>query len=179
MTAPEVLDLLDRLSEVGVISWLDGGWGVDCLLGKQTRSHGDLDLVVRRDDLGTIEHVLHQVGFVVLRDWLPTSIAYRDDAGREVDLHPINPTADGGGDQLLEDAPTWHYLPPVTGTLAGRVVQCCSAEEQLRMHQGYPPRELDIADVEHLADRFGLDVPASLRRSHGGSHESASTQGPG
>jgi hypothetical protein len=26
--------------------WIDGGWGVDALLGSQTREHGDLDVVI-------------------------------------------------------------------------------------------------------------------------------------
>ena len=26
--------------------WLDGGWGVDALLGKETRQHNDIDLFV-------------------------------------------------------------------------------------------------------------------------------------
>jgi hypothetical protein len=27
--------------------WLDGGWGVDALVGEQTREHEDLNLIVR------------------------------------------------------------------------------------------------------------------------------------
>jgi hypothetical protein len=41
---PEVVDVLERLDRAGVPVWLDGGWGVDALVGRQTRAHRDLDL---------------------------------------------------------------------------------------------------------------------------------------
>lgn len=28
--------------------WLDGGWGVDALLGRQTRPHDDMDIVIEQ-----------------------------------------------------------------------------------------------------------------------------------
>jgi hypothetical protein len=31
-----VTELLDRLRQAEVLAWLDGGWGVDALLGEQT-----------------------------------------------------------------------------------------------------------------------------------------------
>lgn len=155
-----MLDLLDACAARKVRCWLDGGWGVDALLGQQSRPHGDLDLVVVRDDLASGLSLLAERGFVVLRDWLPTAIALRDPAGREVDLHPVDGTDDNGGDQRLADGSTWHYGPPTHGTVAGRPVLCCPAPEQLAMHEGYPPRPSDVADVRLLAARFGLAVPA-------------------
>ncbi len=164
MQASDVVDLLDALDELGVRYWLDGGWGVDCLLGEQTRPHGDLDLVVPRDDVDRVRALLASAGYVVLRDWLPTSAALRDARGREVDLHPVDPTDDGGGDQvLLDGASRWHYAPPVEGCIDGRAVRCSPAEDQIRMHQGYDPRAVDLADVHRLAERFGLPVPDALR----------------
>ena len=34
MTAADVLEIVDLLEGVGVESWVDGGWGVDALLGE-------------------------------------------------------------------------------------------------------------------------------------------------
>jgi hypothetical protein len=39
-------------------------------------------------------------GYRVVRDWLPTAIAFVHSEGRGVDLHPVELTADGGGDQV-------------------------------------------------------------------------------
>ena len=160
MNGADVLSLLSALNDETVHHWLDGGWGVDCLLGEETREHSDLDLVVARHDLATTQALLESRGFEVIRDWLPTTIAFRDQLGREVDLHPVDTTADGGGDQVLPDGTTWHYAPPVSGSIRGKATACASAEDQLLGHQGYEPRPVDFHDVRRIAERFGL--PSSV-----------------
>ncbi len=162
MDAHDVIDLLTALDDEGVAYWLDGGWGVDCLLGEQTRAHSDLDLVVPRADLPRVTTVLVARGYSAIRDWLPTSGVFRDAGGREVDLHPVDRTPDGGGDQVLQDGTTWHYAPPVHGSIAGRTLRYASAEDQVLMHQGYEPRPVDLADVRRLRERFGLDDRRSM-----------------
>jgi lincosamide nucleotidyltransferase A/C/D/E len=123
MEEPDLLELLSALDDLGVAHWLDGGWGVDCLLGEQTRPHGDVDLVVPRPGLERVRGLLASQGYVVVRDLLPTALALRDPSGREVDLHPVDPTADGGGDQVLPDGDSWHYAPPVEASIGGRRVR--------------------------------------------------------
>jgi len=49
MTEADVIEILGWLADAGVAVWLDGGWGVDALIGEQTREHKDLDLIVRDD----------------------------------------------------------------------------------------------------------------------------------
>jgi len=98
-------------------------------------------------------------GYEVVRDWLPTSLAFREPAGREVDLHPVDPSPDGGGHQLRQDGTRWHYSPPVEGYIAGVKVRCASAKDQLAMHQGYHPRPITYVDVRRISDRFGLEPP--------------------
>jgi hypothetical protein len=43
MTAEDALAPYDLFRSQGITVWLDGGWGVDALLGRQTRPHSDLD----------------------------------------------------------------------------------------------------------------------------------------
>jgi lincosamide nucleotidyltransferase A/C/D/E len=156
---PDLFDLLDAFEENAVHYWLDGGWGVDCLLGAQSRVHGDVDVVLPQSDVHRVRTMLVARGFKVVRDWLPTSLAARDGQGREVDLHPVDLTSEGGGDQMLPDGATWHYAPPVEGSISGRSILCASAEDQLLMHQGYEPRPIDHLDVRNIAVRFRLQVP--------------------
>lgn len=160
MRADDVTTLLRLLSAAGVRCWVDGGWGVDALLGLQTRSHGDLDLVVHRDDLASTVAVLAGHGYQVLRDLLPTALALGDPDGREVDLHPVDPTPDGGGEQVVEDGTRFRYAAPVVGSIGGDAVLCLSVADQLRTHVGYPPRESDRADLHLLAQRFAVELPA-------------------
>jgi aminoglycoside-2''-adenylyltransferase len=51
MTSPAVRSILHELGRAGIEVWLDGGWGVDALLGRQTRPHAGLDIIVRVADL--------------------------------------------------------------------------------------------------------------------------------
>ena len=39
MTTDKVHWFLDLFDELGVKIWIDGGWGVDALLGESTRAH--------------------------------------------------------------------------------------------------------------------------------------------
>lgn len=169
MEAERLVRLLDDLDAAGAAYWLDGGWGVDALLGEQTRAHGDVDLVLHRADLAGVRELLVAQGYAVLRDWLPATLALRHPDGREVDLHPVDPTPDGGGDQDLVApgiAPggpdSWRYGPPVAGSVAGRAVRCAGAEEQVAMHQGYDVRDVDRHDLGLLSARLGVRLPAGF-----------------
>jgi lincosamide nucleotidyltransferase A/C/D/E len=151
--------MLERLDDEGIVAWVDGGWGVDALVGHETRPHDDLDLVIDRDAVDSLVAELVAVGFFVERDWRPTAIALRHPDGREVDLHPVVLTQDGGGDQVQRDGvTTWHYGPPVEGVIGRRVVRCCSVETQIAAHLGYEPTDTDRHDMALLQRTFGLDL---------------------
>ncbi len=155
MTGSDVVALLNALADAGVTAWLDGGWAVDALLGEQTRPHDDVDLVVDKEHLAAATSLLETEGYTVLRDDLPSAVAYRHPDGREVDLHPVTRTPDGGGDQAQPDGSTWHYGPPTTGSIDGHEVPTGDLDTQLRAHVGYPLRDKDRADLAALRARFG------------------------
>ena len=46
MRAREAAHLIAALTEADVDIWVEGGWGVDALVGVETRTHKDLDLFV-------------------------------------------------------------------------------------------------------------------------------------
>jgi hypothetical protein len=52
MTSADVIDIYSTLGGLGIKIWIDGGWGVDALLGRQTRPHKDLDIAL--DDTSSI-----------------------------------------------------------------------------------------------------------------------------
>lgn len=164
MSAADALAVLSLLGAAGLDPWVDGGWGVDALLGTETRRHGDLDLVLPVDDVDAALHTLHDEGFALVRDLRPTAYAVGHPDGREVDLHPVVPRPDGGGEQDLSGDPAlagrrFSYGPPVDGSIAGTSVRCVDPVTQLAAHRGYPPRRIDLQDVRALADRFGLPLP--------------------
>jgi lincosamide nucleotidyltransferase A/C/D/E len=106
--------------------------------------------------------VLSHAGYAtVLRDLLPASIALADGQSHEVDVHPVTPTPDGGGDQALEGGGSFHYPPPVQGRIDGRPVGCVDAQTQVRCHLGYPTSEKDRQDMRRLHERLGVELPAA------------------
>jgi lincosamide nucleotidyltransferase A/C/D/E len=161
MTAGDVLEVLSVLEKAGTTAWVDGGWGIDALLGEVTRQHTDLDLVVFLPELPAVRSALVETGYrIVLRDWLPTALAVADGNGREIDLHPVTPGSDGGGDQALPDGTGFHYPPPAAGAVDGRRVQCVDAATQVQCHLGYEPSVKDQQDMVRLRDRFGIELPS-------------------
>ena len=46
MHAPDVIEVINALGSASVDVWVHGGWGIDALLGEQTRAHDDLDVIL-------------------------------------------------------------------------------------------------------------------------------------
>ncbi len=93
MTGADVLHVLDLLAAVGVRVWVDGGWGVDALLGDQTRPHDDLDLALEHRDLARFLRAIGNAGFRLLRDDGPFNKVLVDEAGRKIDYHVFDASA--------------------------------------------------------------------------------------
>ena len=51
MPAWAVREVVDWLHQARIRVWLDGGWGVDALLGRETRPHHDVDIIVSVSDV--------------------------------------------------------------------------------------------------------------------------------
>ena len=63
MTGADGVRVLDALAEAATTVWLDGGWGVDALLGEETREHDDLDMVVSAEHLNRAATSLAALGY--------------------------------------------------------------------------------------------------------------------
>jgi lincosamide nucleotidyltransferase A/C/D/E len=166
VTGRRVLDLLDALGSLGVSASVDGGWGVDALLERQTRSHEDLDLVVDIAHAERIEGALRPIGFTIAEDHLPVRFVMRVPGGEQVDFHTVTFDEEGGGVQPQPGGGSFRYPPEgfVRGRIAGRSVSCISAEVQILCHLGYEPTSRDAGDVLLLCRRFDISVPPSYQR---------------
>jgi len=163
MGADDVLEIVGRLEAAGVAVWLDGGWGVDALLGTEHRPHRDVDVVLRLADAERALTALAPLGFGLALDARPTRLVLADAAGRQVDVHPVTFDDRGTGWQAGAGAGGGDAAYPAgqltTGRVAGRTVGCIGPALQLAHHQGYPPSEVDRHDVALLCRRFGLPPP--------------------
>jgi lincosamide nucleotidyltransferase A/C/D/E len=158
--ATSVLHVVDLLARAGVQVWLDGGWGVDALLGRVTRSHNDLDLVFSLDDLPRVVEVLGRNGFGVEEEELGRVVLGHADLGR-VDLHPV--TFDLGGNavqvQPTESPVVYRSDGFVSGSILGCAVGCFSADVQVFARLGHERSQKHRRDVVALCSSFGLPVP--------------------
>jgi lincosamide nucleotidyltransferase A/C/D/E len=172
MTADAVIAVIDALDGAGVRAGITGGWGIDALLRRETRSHGDLDLGIDREDVPTAIEALGRVGYRVEEDQRPARVELAGPDGR-VDLHPIVYGADGAegaGRQTGFDGQTFDYPPgslEAVGVIGGREVRCGTPDLQLLFHAGYAPRDHDRRDMAALAERFGLPLPEAYRSGRG------------
>jgi lincosamide nucleotidyltransferase A/C/D/E len=165
MTVPDVLAFLDLIADLGIDVWLDGGWGVDALLGAQTRRHEDLDIVIEaRHSPTLVQHLtLRGFGPVPRDDTSPWNFVYGDAHGREVDFHVVE--FDGSGDAHL--GPVDIYPAGALtgyGTVGARTVRCLAPQWAVHRHTGYEVDEDDWADVSRLCDRFDLPIPPDFDR---------------
>ncbi|MGB8383757.1 MAG: hypothetical protein WCG47_21345 [Dermatophilaceae bacterium] len=159
----DVLEVLALADAADVRLWIDGGWGVDALLGRQSRDHGDLDVAVEARHLEPLVEILRASGFTKVDEKGATAWNFlmARPHGPVVDLHVIVLDADGNGILGPPDAGNSYPAAALTGrgTLGGRVVDCITAEWAVRFHDAYPGDAKDRADVQALCERFGLAVP--------------------
>lgn len=66
MSGDAVIQLLQLFEQHGIDVVVDGGWGVDALLGKQTRLHNDLDIALQHKDLPRLCELLAARGYQVV-----------------------------------------------------------------------------------------------------------------
>jgi lincosamide nucleotidyltransferase A/C/D/E len=160
VTAERVLELLSILRASGIKAALDGGWGVDALLLRQTRVHDDLDLVVALSDAPRIQAALRPAGFSLHEDHLPVRFVLRRN-GEQLDFHTITFDPEGGGVQPQPGGGSFRYPPEgfVLGQVRGESVPCISAPVQVLCHLGYEPTPKDARDVLELYREFELPVP--------------------
>jgi lincosamide nucleotidyltransferase A/C/D/E len=174
-----VIEVVHALEQRGIAVWLDGGWGVDALVGHQTRPHADLDLAVDRRELKRTQQALQSLGFCVdpsAEPGLPARLAMKDELKREVDLHPLVFDKTGNGWQQLDHpGQAWARYPAddlgARGVVAGHPVRCLSAALQLRFHLGYEWSEHDRHDLHLLQKHFhvGPSLPNPRENTESGS----------
>ena len=175
MRAEDVVRLYVDMEARGVHLWIMGGWGVDALLGRQTREHDDLDVLVDVRRLERLRERLCALGFAFRYVWddetwwvhntswsqaeaLPTAFVYGSRDGREVDIHVVRHQGKGRVTTL------WNSPYQLTaaglrgrGSIAGHPVRCLTAAMQRVAHTGYDLPPHHAADLTQLVEAAALD----------------------
>ena len=170
MVAADVVSLYRALTTAGAPVWLMGGWGIDALVGRQTRTHHDLDALVEVSDLERLRLCLIELAFALAYVWddevrwirddawsspleQPTAFVYAHADGREVDVHVVR-QSENGSVETLWDVPYALTAEGLNGTgvVDGHPVRCLSREMQRLAHTGYDLPPHHVRDVELLGD---------------------------
>jgi lincosamide nucleotidyltransferase A/C/D/E len=165
VTAEDASKLYELLRRANIRCWVMGGWGVDALVGSQTRAHHDLDVLVLADDLRSLRQLFDERGFAIMHVWeaenrpldvdgdtWPTAFVAADNDGIELDVHVVG--LRNGVVVPLCNVP-WRFDPgglDGRGMISGRPIACLAARTQLVMHDGYELPEAHKRDLELLRD---------------------------
>jgi lincosamide nucleotidyltransferase A/C/D/E len=87
MPAETVLELVKLFETHGIEVIVDGGWGVDVLLGEQTRPHADLDIAMPHKFVLELRKLLEAQGYQELPrpDSWGCNFVMGDEHGHRVD----------------------------------------------------------------------------------------------
>jgi len=170
MRGSDVLDVLDLLQDAGIKAWVAGGWGIDALVGRQTREHGDLDLVVEAGHEQQAWSLLARRGFgpiksaatLVPHALLPQRLVLQDQDGRVVDIHPVDLAGWPDSAAVIRERSARSTSDGrlarrdafAEGEIDGRLVGCLAAWLQLAGHEGYELTDAERRDVVLLSERL-------------------------
>lgn len=163
MTAADVIEMIQFLAAHDIHVYIDGGWGVDALLGEQTRPHADLDIAMSHKDVPKLRALLAARGYQEISrdDSWECNFVLADDAGRELDVHSY--TFDSEGNNIF-GVPYPADSLTGTGTIAGYQVDCIEPEWMVKFHTGYELDMNDYRDTLALCERFGIELPAEYHK---------------
>ena len=93
MTPVDVIGLYTSLENLGVEIWIDGGWGVDALLGEQIRSHKDLDIAIQQKDIPILRQFLQSQKYkdIKLEEARAWNFVLGDENSKELTKYPSGP----------------------------------------------------------------------------------------
>ena len=158
MKESDVVDLLKKAEKICVDVWIDGGWGVDALVGHQTRPHNDIDILIQKQDTTVFTEMLKSNGYRETKMEFTTTdhTAWCNYHDRTIDLHLFE-FAEAGTLRFENETYPSDILNG-KGVIGGISVCCLTAEAQILYHQGYEQKEKDRHDVLLLCKTFGLSI---------------------
>lgn len=152
VTQEDLFKVLDIIEKTEITYWLDGGWGVDVLVEKQTRKHRDVDIDFDSKYTEKITSILKDNGYEIVEDWSPVRIELHHPNLGYIDIHPFIINEDGSAKQASLDGGWYEFEADVFGSAIynGKMIPCISAMGQKKFHTGYPLREVDKHDIINI-----------------------------
>lgn len=158
-TLEDLFFIIDILENLHITYWIDGGWGIDLLIGQQKREHRDIDIDFDAQHQEELLNKLKETGYTILTDWRPCRIELYHPQRSYLDIHPLILHPDGSAKQATPYGGWYHFEANffTTTPFEGKTIPCISAEAQKLFHTGYPLREKDKTDMKNL-DTYLLKI---------------------
>jgi hypothetical protein len=151
-----ITDINHLFARSNIDVWLRGGWALDFLLGKVTRTHSDIDFVTWKKDSATVRQLLSDNGYTFQRD-----IGSQMDFTRlNQDISVVYIGTTPAGQIYAPDIPDWIWLDGVLDYppqhLNGLCYRVLSPQQLLDNKLGYqsakgtPLRAKDKVSIDKL-----------------------------
>lgn len=146
----DLMTIIKLLEEANITYWIDGGWGVDILAGKQSRPHRDIDIDFDAQCTEKLLAILAEHGYQVDTNWAPVRIELYSEKFGYLDIHPFILNENGTAKQADLEGGWYEFEAGYFGSaiFEGKTISCISAKGQKVFHTGYELREVDKHDIE-------------------------------
>lgn len=156
----KVLVEISAISEkIGIEFWLRGGWAIDFILGKITRSHDDIDLITWTRNRERFEDELLKAGYEktpVKNEFRDRQSDFRKDSV-EITLGYISHSEDGN--LIMNGLPEWIWRPDsllpkpfILNDISAKVLNPKQLLEEKEVYEqiGRTPRQKDAESKKIL-----------------------------
>ncbi len=151
-TKEDLMTIINLLEDSNIKYWIDGGWGVDILAGKQTRNHRDIDVDFDAQHTEELLKILLKYGYEVDTDWKPVRIELYSEKYGYLDIHPFILNEDGTSKQADLEGGFYEFEKDFfsNAIFEGKTIPCISLKGQKIFHSGYELRDKDKQDISVL-----------------------------
>lgn len=151
-TKEDLMTIINLLENANIKYWIDGGWGVDILAGKQTRNHRDIDVDFDAQHTEELLKILLKYGYEVDTDWKPVRIELYSEKYGYLDIHPFILNEDGTSKQADLEGGFYEFEKDFfsNAIFEGKTIPCISLKGQKIFHSGYELRDKDKQDISVL-----------------------------
>ncbi len=155
----DAIEIISLFQSKGIVIYLDGGWGVDALVGFESRAHNDIDIFIEQQNKDYAVKLLmnHRYSEKVMEYTTLDHTVWQDDKERIIDLHIFS--LNSKDDFVFEGASYPKEIFSGKGRIGDLEVNCITPEWQIIFHSGYELDDNDIKDVLLLCNRFNIGVP--------------------